>query len=251
MKGGSDSSHPARGRMLAQFNRFVVVACWFAGAGLILLNFRLAEQNRELVAQVDGFYRSISLPEGAQVPALVGTDRQDREVILDPASEERPALVLVFSPFCPACDDNWPRWQPLIETQRFTGGRIVPVDITGAVSEEYLAAHGIDSVPIVSDVTAETNMAYRFRFTPQTLILDKGRVVAGWTGVLTEEDVSRAVLTLGGSPDDLDFGPGRAVHLRPACDGLTCNVDGDCGSRCTCERFPADSLGTCVAKPGA
>lgn len=36
--------------------------------------------------------------------------------------------------------------------------------------------------------------------------------------------------------------------LRPACDGVPCAADRECGSKCTCEGFTADQLGECRAK---
>lgn len=184
---------------MLKITRIFVIGCLLAGASLVFLNFRLADRNRELLSRVEAFYRSIELPVGARVPAVVGMDRHGGEIFVDPVAEELPVLLLVFSPFCPACDDNWPKWQPLLAAQRALGGKVVTVDISGAVRDDYLIAHGIDSIPVIIDVTPETNMAYRFRFTPQTLILQEGRLVAGWTGVLTEDDVSRAVGFLGGT----------------------------------------------------
>src|SRR5690554_6931322 len=178
---------------MLKVNRIFVIGCWLAGAGLVFLNFRLVDHNRELSTQVEAFYRSIEMPVGARVPPVHGFDRDGGEVFVDPITEELPVLLLVFSPFCPACDENWPMWQPLLAAQRASGGKVIPVDISGVVQDDYLIAHGIDSEQVMIDVAPETNMAYRFRFTPQTLIVHVGQVVAGWTGVLTEEDVTRAV----------------------------------------------------------
>jgi hypothetical protein len=35
---------------------------------------------------------------------------------------------------------------------------------------------------------------------------------------------------------------------KPACAGLSCYNDADCGSRCYCERPPESRLGKCVAR---
>ena len=35
---------------------------------------------------------------------------------------------------------------------------------------------------------------------------------------------------------------------KPACAGLDCYDDSDCGSKCHCERKPESKLGKCVAK---
>lgn len=35
---------------------------------------------------------------------------------------------------------------------------------------------------------------------------------------------------------------------KPACAGLSCYDDSDCGSRCHCDRPPESKFGKCVAK---
>ena len=42
--------------------------------------------------------------------------------------------------------------------------------------------------------------------------------------------------------------PAPDYGLRPACDGVPCANDGECGSKCTCEGFTADQPGECRAK---
>jgi len=178
--------------MADRFHRGVIVLCWLVGAALVATSFRLARTNRALASQVTAFYRSIELPEGARVPPLIGFGHKGRELIIDSTAEERPVLLLVFSPTCRVCDKNWPSWYPLVALQREQEGKIVSVDLSGAVRDEYLEAHRIDQFSVVDSVTDESNMAYRFRFTPQTLILRHGKVAAGWMGLLTDEDVMRA-----------------------------------------------------------
>lgn len=36
--------------------------------------------------------------------------------------------------------------------------------------------------------------------------------------------------------------------LPPACDGVPCANDSECGTKCTCEGFTTDQLGECRAK---
>ena len=217
------------------------------------MNTRLANQNRSLADQVQGFFRSLELPAGAQVPPLIGTDRDGGDIVVDLTTEDQPVLLLVFSPFCPACDQNWPNWRTLLAAQQASGGRVVPVDITGLAQDDYLRRNGIDRIPIVVDVTPETNMAYRFRFTPQTLILHEGELIGGWTGVLTEENLSRGLTLLGVDSTDIQVRPTLVTPRRPApaCDGLMCRVDADCGTRCSCEGATDGSTGMCTARPGA
>lgn len=238
--------------MRERLQRIVIAAVWIAGAALVVMTVRLTGQNRELTAQIQSFFRSIALPAGTRMPALIGFDRTGQEVIVDSTSEDRPVLVLVFSPACPACEDNWPKWNALVSLQREMGGSIVPVDITGGVRDDYLQAHGIASLPVVDSVTPETDMAYRFRFTPQTLIVHRGKLAAGWIGILTDANVAQASDLLAGHVRPQNVDDNLDVVVLPACDGMPCSDNSDCGSRCTCEGYVSTAeLGTCVAKPGA
>jgi hypothetical protein len=236
--------------MITQVHRILVIVCWLAAAALVVTNFRLATQKRQLESQIDAFFRSIELPTGGRVPPLVGVERGGDTLVIDSATDTDPVLVLVFSPTCPACDENWPNWDALIPATDRQGGTVVPVDITGAVQEDYLEAHELESLPVVQSLSPETAMAYGFRFTPQTLILERGRVAASWTGVLRPSDVEAAANILGVTYDQSSATEGgtREVPVRPACDGMPCDEQSDCGTRCTCQGASRTTLGTCVAK---
>lgn len=174
-----------------------VYLCWAMAIVLVVNTVRLVSANRSLTDQIDNVYRTVTLPPGIPVPPLVGSGPTG-EIIIDTTSEPRPVLVLVFSPACPACDINWPSWDSLIAVQKRNDAAVVPVDITGRSGSDYLQVHGIAEYPLVTNVTPETSMTFRFRFTPQTLILRNGRVVAGWTGVLGATELRHAVEQLSG-----------------------------------------------------
>ena len=181
-----------------RIRQYLPVACWALGIVLVVNTVRLVQTNRSLTRQIINMHRSIELSAGARVPPVAGTDFAGRDYSLDTASETAPVLLLVFSPTCPACNQNWPQWDSLVATQEKLGGKIVAVDISGRVRDDYLAVHGLARHAVLTAVAPETAMSYRFRFTPQTLILRKGEVVRGWTGVLRDEDVASAVRTLTG-----------------------------------------------------
>lgn len=174
-------------------HRIFVVFCWAGAVVLVLNTVRLVRENRQLSQQVIHVYRSMELPIGAVVPPIEGVDRFGRKFFLDSRAESLPVLVLVFSPTCPACDQNWPLWDSLVAAQQLLGGKIITFDMTGRVREEYLRVHGIDAHPCLVSLTPETTMSFRFRFTPQTYILHEGKVVYGWTGVLHPSEIERAM----------------------------------------------------------
>lgn len=99
-------------------------------------------------------------------------------------------------------------------------------------------------------------LSYRFRFTPQTLVLQGDSIVVGWTGALSAAQVARADSLLGrGTPSDRRLA-GRSAsqkeavaNIRPACDGFPCAKDSECGSKCSCGTIDSTTgLGTCAAK---
>lgn len=184
---------------MTKVRQYLPVACWALGAVLVVNTARLVRTNRSLTSQIVNLHRSIALPAGARVPPVVGTDVQGRDYSLDTESEMMPVLLLVFSPTCPACDQNWPHWDSLVATQEELGGKIVAVDITGRVRADYIDVHGLRRHTVLTTVTSETAMSYRFRFTPQTLVLHHGQLMEGWTGVLRDEDVAAAVQALTGA----------------------------------------------------
>lgn len=185
--------------MVQRILRVVVVLCWVVGVALVATSVLLVRQNRDLAARLEAYYSSIELPQGARVPPLVGIDRNGQELFIDSAEEEDPVLVLVFSPTCAACDENWPSWYPLVVLQRKMQSSVVAIDISGDVRDDYLQTHRIDTIPVMDVVSEESELAYRFRFTPQTLILHQGQVAAGWIGGLTRENVEHAERILAGT----------------------------------------------------
>lgn len=183
---------------MTKVRQYLPVACWALGAVLVVNTVRLVQTNRSLTSQIVNLHRSIALPAGARVPPIVGTDADGGDYSLDTASEAGPVLLLVFSPTCPACNQNWPLWDALVATQEDLGGKIVAVDISGRVRDDYIDVHGLRPHAVLTTVAPETAMSYRFRFTPQTLVLHHGQLVRGWTGVLRDEDVAAAVQALTG-----------------------------------------------------
>lgn len=184
--------------MTANLQRTWRIGLWLLGFLLVGINFHLLSVNRSLSQQIAAFYRSISLPLGATLPPIVGTSRSGDLLILDSSRETDPVLILVFSTSCPFCDENWPHWQTLIRSQQNNGGKTVLVSMLDEVRDDYLEYYNVTDIPLIVSPTPETHMAYRFRFTPQTMILMDGRLVGGWMGVLEPENVMQAIDLLAG-----------------------------------------------------
>ena len=158
---------------------------------LLLANVRLQYK----VAQGEQLYKAMvagGQPRaGMAVPPLVGYDLNGKKITLDYGKDHRKTLLLVFSPSCHACDANWPEWQRLIRSSNATDERIILANIATsdpAVTADYITRHHIDSIPALAEVSAESMVAYRLQYTPQTILIGSdGRIEKAYTGVLSSE----------------------------------------------------------------
>lgn len=173
-----------------------------SGCCLLLLaaNIALIRQNRELKAQLSLPPPTLEAAPGSQVPDLKGFDEQGRPVEVLYGKEPRKTLVLVYSPTCGFCDENWPKWFSLIPTLDRATVRPVLVDVTATSSQAFLAAHRLAGVPVFVQVDPRATLGYRFQLTPQTILVDStGKVERVWTGVLNDSNTAELKRLVEGS----------------------------------------------------
>ncbi len=106
-----------------------------------------------------------------------------------PFPDSEDTLVLVFSKTCGWCNQNWPHWQQLLSA----GLKINPVlvDLSRSVGPSYLLAHHVETLPLIHELDPAMLEPYKFRFTPQTILVGPGgKVKAVWTGELTVSDLN-------------------------------------------------------------
>lgn len=171
-----------------------------AGCCLLLLaaNIELIRQNRELKDRLALPPPTLEAPAGAQMPDLRGVDAGGKPVELLYGQDQRKVLVLVFSPVCGFCEQNWPQWQQVIASLDPAAVRPVGVDLTSTATESFSAQH-LPGVPVYMKVDPQATVRYSFQLTPQTILLDStGKVEKVWTGVLTNAAVAELKQRLGG-----------------------------------------------------
>ena len=157
---------------------------------LLAANAALLVQNKNLRAR-QATNRSIALSEGALVPSLSGVDVDGKEFTLDFGTDARKALILVFSPRCGYCTKNMPNWSAIAEGLDRRSFRIVAVSIISEGVREYVGQHGLNDIPVVSEVDPKTRVSYEMNVTPQTILVDShGRVEKIWTGVLLQDELT-------------------------------------------------------------
>jgi len=158
---------------------------------LLAANFALIRQNRQLKAQLSLPPPVMEAAAGTQVPDLKGFDPEGKPVEVQYGKDPRKVLVLVFSPTCPFCDQNWPKWEQVISSLDRSVVRPVGVDVTSASTASFLSQHQLTGLPVFLKVDSKVTVDYHFQLTPQTILVDHaGKVEKVWTGVMTDSAVT-------------------------------------------------------------
>lgn len=158
---------------------------------LLAANIALIRQNQQLKAQLALPPPVLEAAAGAQMPDLHGVDLQGKSVEVLYGKDSRKVLVLVFSPTCPFCDQNWPKWQQVISSLDRLAVRPVLVDVTSTTTAGFVSQHQLSSLPVILKADPRATLDYRFHLTPQTILVDpNGKVEKVWTGVLNDSSLA-------------------------------------------------------------
>ena len=165
----------------------VTIACCVL---LLAINFSLLRQNRRLKAQLSAPPPALEAQAGKQVPDLEGYDVAGRPLSVRYGADSRKVLVLVFSPTCKFCAQNWPHWKELVDGLDQGAVRPVAVDVTSTASPAFLSEHHLDRIPVFLQLPPQSIVSYRMQITPQTILVDgNGKVEKVWSGVLTDSSL--------------------------------------------------------------
>ena len=148
-----------------------------SGCCLLLLaaNIALIHQNSELKSRLSLPSPTLEAATGSQMPDLHGFDLKGKPIEVDYGKDPRKVLVLVFSPICPFCDENWPKWQQVISSLDHSAIRPVAVDVTSSASAAFISQHQLEELPVFVKVDPHATVNYRFQLTPQTILVEIGR----------------------------------------------------------------------------
>lgn len=167
---------------------------------LLAANIALLRQNRQLKAQISLPPPTLEAAAGTQMPDLKGFDPDGKPVEINYGKDLRKVLVLVFSPTCPFCDQNWPTWEHVISSLDRSVVRPVAVDVTSTAKAPFLSQHQLTELPVFEKVDPLAMVNYRFQLTPQTILVDgDGKVEKVWTGVLNDSAVADLKQRLAGN----------------------------------------------------
>lgn len=158
---------------------------------LLAANIALLRQNRQLKAQLSTPPPVLEAAAGTQVPDLRGFDPDGKPVEVLYGQDPRKVLVLVFSPTCPFCEQNWPKWEQVISSLDRSVVRPVGVDVTSTTTAPFISQHQLTGLPVFLKVDPRVTVNYRFQLTPQTILVDRsGKVEKVWTGVMNDSAVA-------------------------------------------------------------
>jgi len=167
---------------------------------LLAANVALIRQNRQLKEQLALPPPVLEAAAGAQMPDLRGVDLEGKPVEVLYGKDSRKVLVLVFSPTCPFCDQNWPKWQQVIASLDRSAVRPVLVDVTSTTTAGFVSQHQLSSLPVILKADPRATVDYHMHLTPQTILVDpNGKVEKVWTGVMTDSAVADLKQRTGGS----------------------------------------------------
>jgi peroxiredoxin len=164
-----------------------------SGCCLLLLaaNIALIHQNNQLKARLALPSPQLEAAQGAQMPDLRGFDLAGKPVEVLYGKDPRKVLVLVYSPTCAFCNQNWPKWQAMITSLDRSAVRTVAVDVTSSSSDTFIQQHQLTGLPVFQKVDPQATVDYRFQLTPQTILVDPtGKVEKVWTGVLNDSTLN-------------------------------------------------------------
>lgn len=158
---------------------------------LLVANFALIHQNSQLKARLALPPPQLEVAPGEQMLDLRGFDLAGKQVEVLYGKDPRKVLVLVYSPTCPFCNQNWPKWEAMISSMDHSIVRMVAVDVTSSSNEVFIQQHQLVGLPVFQKVEPQATVNYRFQLTPQTILVDPtGRVEKVWTGVLNDSTLT-------------------------------------------------------------
>lgn len=176
---------------------FIVLAL-----SLIGMNVALVKQDRRLAGLNKAYEMNLHLNVGTMVPSLSGTSLMGRpqQVAYKPGRPK--TLLLVFARSCPDCTLNWPAWQKVLSRVDPNRVRLIGVSLENeGLTSQFLTQVGINKAEIILLPDAGSIISYRFRYTPQTILIGSDSKVEGiWSGVLNAQQI-REVETDSLSPE--------------------------------------------------
>src|SRR5579872_4827383 len=127
----------------------LVLVIGFA-VSMLALNLKLSKRNSQLRAQLNAEFQRQAIEDspatGWILPPLKGHDPKGNPLEVNLQNPGGKKVLLVFSPACEVCDENWPNWEKLVSNPDVSP-HILPVSFVTSVTDNYLKQHQIADRP--------------------------------------------------------------------------------------------------------
>jgi peroxiredoxin len=175
--------------LVCEANTKVTALLMIFGVVLVFVNVLLAQQNKKLKVLASRPDRALEVKAGTALPPLEGVDSDGNRQSISYGQDSRKTVLLVFSPRCRACGENFPNWEAIINGIDRKSYRLFAISLHSQSAKEYAIRHGIDGVTILTEIDPKYKVAYNLALTPQALLIGSdGKVEKVWTGLLQKED---------------------------------------------------------------
>lgn len=162
-----------------------------SGVALALLltaaNGLLIARNKALRRRLEGLMMSSFAPVGATLPELSGRSPDGTPLDID-LTQSAPLVLMLFEPACAVCDQNWPNWAKLISDPRI-GRQCLLVSANQRIPPSYLESHNAAHSGALLGISPEIVRGFNLSSTPQTILVQRGRIVMIWPSVLSETNL--------------------------------------------------------------
>lgn len=176
----SAESRNARG-LLRPATQIALIVCTLA---LLAGNFLLLRQNDRLRRDAGLQTRSMAPLTGATLEPLRGLTRGGEPLTIDYREDARQTLLVVFSTECQISEANWPYWRQLAARVDRGAFRVVFVNLSQSVPDEYANAHAIpNDAVVVAKLDPASAFEHRLSLSPNVLLIGADGVVRdSWLG---------------------------------------------------------------------
>lgn len=171
-----------------QISKSAIIIFLLTALCLLVLNVILLKQNQEMKAQLTKHTSSPELTTGTQLPSLRGRGVDGKEMQVSFGKDPRKSVLLVFAPECQFCERNMSVWKQILDNINKSSFRVTAVSLSSQNLTNYIAAHQLNAIPVLTDVNLQDRESYKLASVPQTIFIDaNGRVEKVWTGLLQGE----------------------------------------------------------------
>lgn len=163
----------------------LLVSCTVVGRNVWL--------RRGLAREMASYHQRLLSCVGSRVPSFWAYDLRGHRVrIPEPMGDQ---LILVFSPSCQACADNWPAWDRVAAVASKAGVQVIYLNLTRELPLVFAIRHPM--LLIYSEPDPRVVVDLKLVLTPETLVVDRSRTIVGaWIGTLTRDDETHLLAML-------------------------------------------------------